>query len=153
MWKRRRSSIPVLTWKGSDRLQVYPVRMCSFLHPSTCRRPPVPSVTLRQEPRRLSSNVCLRPKTMSTICQQPRLNYCLQTAWQCSRCKRPGLIPGWEDPLEEGMATHSSILCWRIPWPEEPGGLQFIGCQWVGHSWSNLACMHKELFPYWTRSL
>ena len=34
---------------------------------------------------------------------------------------------GWEDPLEEGMATHSSILTWRIPWTEEPGGLQFMG--------------------------
>ena len=31
---------------------------------------------------------------------------------------------GWEDPLEEGMATHSDILAWRIPWTEEPGGLQ-----------------------------
>ena len=36
---------------------------------------------------------------------------------------------GWEDPLEKGMATHSSILAWRIPWTEEPGGLQFIGSQ------------------------
>ena len=34
---------------------------------------------------------------------------------------------GWEDPLEEGMATHSSILAWRIPWTEEPGGLQPTG--------------------------
>ena len=34
---------------------------------------------------------------------------------------------GWEDPLEKGMATHSSILAWRIPWTEEPGGLQSIG--------------------------
>ena len=34
---------------------------------------------------------------------------------------------GWEDPLEEGMATHSSILAWRIPWTEELGRLQFIG--------------------------
>ena len=34
------------------------------------------------------------------------------------------LTPGWEDPLEEGMATHSSILAWRAPWTEEPGGLQ-----------------------------
>ena len=39
---------------------------------------------------------------------------------------------GWEDPLEEGMATHSSILAWRIPWTEEPGGLQSIGLQRVG---------------------
>ena len=36
---------------------------------------------------------------------------------------------GWEDPLEKGMATHSSILAWRIPWSEEPGGLQSMGLQ------------------------
>ena len=36
---------------------------------------------------------------------------------------------GWEDPLQEGMATHSSILAWRIPWTEEPGGLQSIRSQ------------------------
>ena len=36
---------------------------------------------------------------------------------------------GWEDPLEEGMATHSSILAWRIPWTEESGGLQSMGSQ------------------------
>ena len=40
---------------------------------------------------------------------------------------------GWEDLLEEGMATHSSILAWRIPWTEEPGGLQPMGSQRVGH--------------------
>ena len=41
------------------------------------------------------------------------------------------LVPslGWEDPLEEDMATHSSILAWRIPWTEEPGGLQSRGSQ------------------------
>ena len=36
---------------------------------------------------------------------------------------------GWEDPLEEGMATRSSVLAWRIPWTEEPGGLRSIGSQ------------------------
>ena len=36
---------------------------------------------------------------------------------------------GWEDPLEKGMATHSSILAWGIPWTEEPGGLQSMGLQ------------------------
>ena len=40
---------------------------------------------------------------------------------------------GWEDPLEKEMATHSSILDWRIPWMEEPGGLQSTGLQRVGH--------------------
>ena len=39
---------------------------------------------------------------------------------------------GWEDPLEKEMATHSSILAWRIPWTEEPGGLQPMGLQRVG---------------------
>ena len=40
---------------------------------------------------------------------------------------------GWEDPLEKGMATYSRILAWRIPWTEEPGGLQSMGSQRVGH--------------------
>ena len=39
----------------------------------------------------------------------------------------------WEDPLEEGMATHYSVLTWRIPWTDEPGGLQSIRLQRVGH--------------------
>ena len=41
---------------------------------------------------------------------------------------------GQEDPLEKGMATHSSTLAWRIPWTEEPGRLQFMGLQRVGHN-------------------
>ena len=44
-----------------------------------------------------------------------------------------GSIPGSEDSLEEGMATHSSILAWKIPWTEELGGLQSVGSQRVGH--------------------
>ena len=40
---------------------------------------------------------------------------------------------GWEDPLEEGMTTHSSILAWKMSWTEEPGGLESIGLQRVGH--------------------
>ena len=39
-----------------------------------------------------------------------------------------------EDPLEEGMATHSSILAWRIPWTEDPAGLQSMGLQRIGHN-------------------
>ena len=49
---------------------------------------------------------------------------------------------GWEDPMEEDMATHSSILAWRIPWTEEPGGLQSMGSHRVGHDWNDLACTH-----------
>ena len=43
------------------------------------------------------------------------------------------LILGWEDPLEESMATHSSILAWRIPWIEEPGGPQSTGSKRLRH--------------------
>ena len=54
---------------------------------------------------------------------------------------------GQEDPLEDGMATHSNILVWRIPWTEEPGGLQSIVSQRIGHDWSDLACKHR--LPWW----
>ena len=42
-----------------------------------------------------------------------------------------GLIPGWEDPLEECTATHPNILAWESPWTEEPGGIQSLGLQRV----------------------
>ena len=49
---------------------------------------------------------------------------------------------GWGDSLEEVMATHSSILAWRIPWTGESGGLRSKRSLRVRHDWSNLACMH-----------
>ena len=59
-----------------------------------------------------------------------------------------GLIPGREDPLKEGMATHFRVLAWRIPWTEEPGGLQSVGLQRVGHSCTHepkeMVCLLKE---------
>ena len=51
----------------------------------------------------------------------------------------------WEDRLEKGMATHSSILAWRIPWTEEPGGLQSMGSKRVGH---DLATEHMCKIPH-----
>ena len=50
---------------------------------------------------------------------------------------------GKEGPLDEGMATHTSIIAWRMPWTEEPGRLQSLGSQRVGHDWSDLA-MHTR---------
>ena len=49
--------------------------------------------------------------------------------------RRHGFIqsPGWEDPLEKGTVTHSSILAWEIPWTEDPGRLQSMEFQRVGH--------------------
>ena len=54
---------------------------------------------------------------------------------------------GWEDPLEKGMATHSSILAWRIPWTEGPGRLQSMGSQSVRHDWLSFTSLHiQKLF-------
>ena len=54
---------------------------------------------------------------------------------------------GWEDPLEKEMATYSSTLAWRIPWREEPGRLQSMGSQGVGHDWVTSLSF---LYPSWS---
>ena len=51
---------------------------------------------------------------------------------------------GQEDSLEEGTATHSSVLAWRIPWTEEPGGLQSTASQRVGHDYSDVADIRTQ---------
>ena len=67
--------------------------------------------------------------------------------WWLSGKNPPAVQEMWvrslfqEDPLEEGMAIHSSILAWRIPWKEEPAWLSSIRSQRVGRDWSDLACM------------
>ena len=61
---------------------------------------------------------------------------------QCRICKRHGLDPWLGKSHGEGMAVDSSILAWRIPWTEEPGGLQSIGLQRVRHDSNDLARMH-----------
>ena len=63
-----------------------------------------------------------------------------EPAYQGRRHKRCIWPPSWEDPLEEGMSTHSSILAWRIPRAEEPGGLQSTGLQRIEHNWNDVAC-------------
>ena len=62
-----------------------------------------------------------------------------------SACNEGDLVRslGQEDPLEKEMATHSSILAWRIPWTEEPGGLQSMGSQRVGHE--ILLCQQRSV--------
>ena len=52
----------------------------------------------------------------------------------------------WEDPLEKGMATHSSILAWRISGPKEPRGLQYMGSQRVRHDWVTNTCIISTMF-------
>ena len=68
-----------------------------------------------------------------------------ESSYQCRRHKRHGFNPrGQEDPLEEGMATHSSIFALRIPWTEEPGELQSIGSQ----SWTRLKQLSTAIYLY-----
>ena len=56
---------------------------------------------------------------------------------------------GWEDPLEKEMATHSSILAWEIPWTEDPGRLQSMGSQRVGHDWATSLSWRKKVKWGW----
>ena len=65
--------------------------------------------------------------TSSLVAQSVKSLFTMRETWVQSL--------GWEDPLEKEMATHSSILAWRILWTEEPGGLQSMGSQRVGHDW------------------
>ena len=80
-----------------------------------------------------------------------------EPAYQCRRLKRCRFkkkkkkeMQVWsldrEDPLEKGMATHSGVLAWRIPWTEEPGGLQSMGSQRVRHDWRDLVCTHACIY-------
>ena len=57
---------------------------------------------------------------------------------------------GWEDPLEKEMATHSSIHAWRIPWTEEPGRLQSMGLQRVGHDWATSLSFFFSFFKVYS---
>ena len=77
-------------------------------------------------------NVC-----MYVVAQMVQNLPALQETWVWSLA--------WEDPLEEGKETHSSIHAWRIPWTEEPSRLQAIGLHGVKHDWTDLACMHREI--------
>ena len=63
---------------------------------------------------------------------------------------RCGFDPwGWEDPLEEEMTTHSHVLAWEIPWTEEPGGLESMVSQRVGHTWACTHAVSRELGVLW----
>ena len=76
------------------------------------------------------TTVCVAPDLdeMQLVPQMVKRLPAMQETWVLS--------PGWEDPLEKEMATDSGTLAWKIPWMEEPGGLQFMGSQRVRHDWA-----------------
>ena len=67
---------------------------------------------------------------MTTVCDFPGESNGKASVYNAGD---PGSSLGWEDPLEKEMAIHSSTIAWRIPWTEEPGRLQSMGSQRVGH--------------------
>ena len=69
---------------------------------------------------------------------------CKEPTRQCRRSEMQVRSLNQKDPLEKGMATHSSMLAWSIPWTEETGRPQSVGSHRVGHDWSNLACAHAK---------
>ena len=75
-----------------------------------------------------------------------------ETAWNAGE---PALIPGSGRSLQEEMATHSSILAWRIPWTEEPGGLQSVESQRVGHDLvtNTHTCTHAHTHTHTHRAI
>ena len=85
----------------------------------------------------LSSVTCSQASLMA---QAVKSSFAMRETWVQSL--------GQEDPLEKGMATHSSILAWRIPWAEEPGGLQSLGSQRVRHDWATNT-LTVDLLPGW----
>ena len=93
-----------------------------------------------------------RPK-VSTMCKCLCFRYIYWASLVAQRLKcLPAILETWvrslgrEYPLEKKMATHCSILAWRIPWTEEPEGLQFTGSQRVGHDWAT--SLSLSLFRY-----
>ena len=96
-----------------------------------------------------------KPRAMSGRSPEEGIGYPLQCYWAslvAQLVKNPPAMQetwvwslGWEDPLEKGMATHSSILAWRIPWTEEPGRLQSMGSQRVGYDWAT------NISHFWAR--
>ena len=83
----------------------------------------------------------MTPPALPTLTSNPHQMSKLQASMVSQLVKNPPAMQetlvqflGWEDLLEKGKATHSSILAWRIPLMEEPGGLQSMGLQRVGHN-------------------
>jgi len=93
--------------------------------------------------------IYIRNKKWYTHSYNRRTSYVAPVLWTCLPMQETQetrvRFLGQEDPMEEGMETHSSILAWRIPWTEEPGRLQSMGSQRVTQDWSDLAHNTAEL--------
>ena len=96
-----------------------------------------------------SSSLCLSPilgTLGNSLYQFKSISSAIEWLGKESACNAgdPGPILGWADPLEKGMATHTSILAWRISWTEDPGGLQSLGMQRLNRATNTFTFMEKQ---------
>ena len=104
--------------------------------------------------------LCLRLSVLGLVCKINGLFRTSQVAQivKCPPARRETWVQslGWEDPLEKEMTTHSSTLAWKMPWTEEPGGLQSMGSQRFGHDWmtdTHLSFIYVCLSIFYLRSV
>ena len=130
----------------SQMVDLFPTRAGPYLFLPWLQGPPLTSIahlSVHTAPAQLHSGWEANPSPL--LAQYLLTSFLLMTSPLC--CK-DGTFVSYRIsrystcPLEKGMATHSSILAWRIPWTEEPGELWSIGLQRIGHDWSNLAGKH-----------
>ena len=126
MLLRLRENILVLSWVPSESDQLVSEEMVPSVS-SAAQPPAVDGQSLQDNNAQLqtASSSLLFFQGASLVAQLEKNLPAVQETWAQSL--------GWEDVLEKGMAAHSSILAWGIPWTEEPGGLQTMGLQRVGH--------------------
>ena len=147
-WKQLRTAVPMALVNSTDRRdqdwttnQNYFLGRSPQLNQTRCNRSQS-SYNLRPwdmisgqhwELIRTSENALLRPHPYHY-----GIGFPCSSVSKESACSAADLVRslGWEDPLEKEMATHSSILAWKISWTEEPCGLQSMGLQRAGHNWA-----------------
>ena len=125
-------------WQYSDKLYIYP--LTQKLHFYITNKMHWWKWKTTNQPNKQKTQISLRTQIHKAIlCTL--VTYSLVYLMAQMVKKQPAMQETWvwcldrEDPLEKGMATHSSILAWRIPRTEEPGRLQFMGLQRVRHNW------------------
>ena len=119
----RKNSFHLLATKIE--VDLYPQMLTEFSNMSLYQRKQVVEIHMWYKQASLKRRI-QKPSYTNTLMAQMVKNLCTMQETQVQSL-------GWEEPLEKGMATKSSILAWRIQWTEEPGGLQSVGSQRFGH--------------------
>ena len=120
----RKNSFHLLATKIE--VDLYPQMLTEFSNMSLYQRKQVVEIHMWYKQASLKRRI-QKPSYTNTLMAQMVKNLCTMQETQVQSL-------GWEEPLEKGMATKSSILAWRIQWTEEPGGLQSVGSQRVRHN-------------------